>query len=153
VAQNLPLQHKQQLYFGYCLPACTQMVLEYLGIFRSQDELARLMGVVIPIGVPSSRVKKLQTFGLTVIYQNGTIDDIRHWLEQDMPVIIFLLTSELPYWQGEELQHTVIVVGMDKETVYLLDPALKSHPIPTSIGDFWLAWDEMDNRYAVLTRK
>jgi ABC-type bacteriocin/lantibiotic exporter with double-glycine peptidase domain len=129
------------------------MVLDYLGIARSQDELARLMGVVIPIGVPSSRIKKLQTLGLTVIYQDGTIDDIRHWLEQDRPVVVFLLMSELPHWRGEELQHAVVVIGMDEQTVYLLDPALESGPTPTPIGDFWLAWDEMDNRYAVLIQK
>ncbi len=36
--------------------------------------------------------------------------------------------------------------------IYLMDPALETGPIPTPVDDFMLAWDEMDNRYATLTR-
>ncbi|MCL4301550.1 MAG: C39 family peptidase [Anaerolineae bacterium] len=41
-AANLPLSHKSQKGDGYCLPACIQMVLAYLGISRHKSQLAKL---------------------------------------------------------------------------------------------------------------
>ncbi len=75
-----------------------------------------------------------------------------------MPVIVFLDAGELPHWhkydftQRPVIQHAVVVVGLASQTIYLMDPALKTGPTPTPIGDFMLAWDEMDNYYATLTR-
>ncbi len=111
MAPNLPLLHKQQKDFGYCLPACAQMILDYMGISRSQESLARIMGVIVLVGVPSSRIKKLASLNIKVTYQEGTLDDIRYWLNQKAPIIVFLLMSELPHWRGEELQHSVVVVN------------------------------------------
>jgi hypothetical protein len=127
------------------------MVLAYLGISRTQESLARMMGVVIPVGVPSSRIKKLASLKITVTYQQGTLDDIHDWLNQDVPVIVFLLMSELPHWRGQELQHAVVIVGLDDQNVYLMDPALETGPTLVPVNDFMLAWDEMDNSYATLT--
>lgn len=152
MAPNLPLSHKQQQDLGYCLPACAQMVLAYLGISRSQESLARMMGLVVPVGVPSSRIKNLASLKITVTYQQGTLEDIYYWLNQGVPVIVFLLMSELPHWRGQELQHAVVIVGLDNQNIYLMDPALETGPTPVPVGDFILAWDEMDNSYATLTR-
>ena len=146
----LTLDHKQQEDFGYCLPACIEMVFAYFGIRRSQSSLAQILGLIIPAGVPCSRIKRLASSKIDVIYQEGTLDDINNWLNKQIPVIVFLLMSELPQWRGEELQHAVVVVGLDKQTIYLMDPALETGPTPTPIDDFILAWYEMDNRYAIL---
>ena len=46
VVELIALPHSNQEEDGYCLTACTQMVLAYLGISRSQHELARQLGVI-----------------------------------------------------------------------------------------------------------
>jgi hypothetical protein len=50
VATNLPLPHKPQKGDGYCLPACVQVVLAYLGISRSQDAIIKTLGLNPPFG-------------------------------------------------------------------------------------------------------
>jgi hypothetical protein len=71
---------------------------------------------------------------------------------------VFLDAGELPHWHEYDLvqrvvvQHAVVGVGLDSQTVYLMDPALDTGPTPMPIGDFLLAWDEMENYYATLTR-
>lgn len=116
------------------------------------------MGFQLPIGTLRSNIKELATFQITVTYDIGHLEDIQQWLNQNVPVIVFLDAGELPHWhkydftQSMVIQHAVVVVGLDSQTIYLMDPALDSGPIPTPIGDFMLAWDEMDNYYATLTR-
>ncbi len=140
------------------MPACAQMVLAYIGISGSQEALGQVMGLQLPIGTLRSNIKKLASFQITVTYDMGRLKDIQQWLEQNAPVIVFLDAGELPHWhkydftQRPVIQHAVVIVGLTGQTIYLMDPALKTGPTPTPIGDFMLAWDEMDNYYATLTR-
>jgi ABC-type bacteriocin/lantibiotic exporter with double-glycine peptidase domain len=152
VAPILPLFHSRQKYLGYCLPACAEMALNYLGISRSQEVLAKKMNTTINVGTPRSNIKNLTSRRITVIYNEGTLADIGSWLDQKLPVIVFVQAKELPIWRGQDFKHTVVVVGLDEKTIYLMDPALENGPTPTPIDDFQLAWDEMDNYYAILTR-
>ncbi len=149
----LPLSHSQQKHLGYCLPACAEMVLAYLGISRSQESLAKIMKTTLNVGTPRSNIKNLASRRLTVIYNEGNLADIRAWLDQGHPVIVFVQVKELPIWRGQDFKHAIVVVGLDDETIYLLDPALDNGPTPTPIGDFQLAWDEMDNYYVTLARQ
>ena len=101
---NVP--HHPQESDGYCLPACVQMVLDYLGLPCAQDN----------------------------------------------PPIVFVQAGELPHWQDCISQHAIVVVGLDEQAVQILDPAADPSPISVSIGDFLLAWSELDYIYAVLVR-
>jgi predicted double-glycine peptidase len=65
------------------------------------------------------------------------------------PVIVPLRTGELPHW-SENIDHAVVVVGMDEHSVYLNDPAFATAPIQVPHGDFDLAWLEREEYYAVL---
>ena len=49
--------------------------------------------------------------------------------------------------------HTLVIVGLESETVYVLDPAAEAEVITVPIGDFLLAWDERDCTYAVVTMR
>ena len=54
MAGRLSLTHfRQEDESGGCLPACVQMVLAHLGVFRSQIDLARLMGTQRGVGTPA----------------------------------------------------------------------------------------------------
>ncbi len=136
-----------------CLVACAQMVLGYLGIHRSQDDLARRMRSIPHVGTVGWNILDLQSPEVHVVYAQGTLELLRVWLAQDVPVIALVQTAELPYWGGVEARHAIVVVGLDSENVYLLDPARDPGVITVSLGDFVLAWEEwMDGRCAVITR-
>jgi len=86
---------------------------------------------------------------LTVI-ACGDLEDLAAWLDQGLPALAFVQADQLPYWGGQQFQHAVVVVGLDTQAVYLLDPAADAAPIRVLRGDFMLAWDEMDCVYAIM---
>lgn len=129
------------------------MVLDYLGISRSQETLARQLGVRPPLGVAAPNIQKLNSGGLTAVYEPGTLETTQSWLDRGIPVIAFIQAGELSHWFGHRFQHAVLVIGLDKQSVYLLDPATDESISAVSHGDFMLAWDEMDNTMAVITKR
>ena len=153
MARILNITHSRQETETGCLAACAQMVLDFLGIQRSQDELASQMHSIPHVGTVGRNILNLQSPGLHVIYTHGTLEHLRLWLSQEVPVIALVQTVELPYWDKMEARHAVVVVGLDEENVYLLDPARAPEVITVSRGDFALAWEEwMDGRCAVIAR-
>jgi hypothetical protein len=144
VANILNIPHHRQKADGYCLPACAQMALAYLGVSRSQEELARKLGLRPRLGVPASNITRLRSASLDILYTDGTLEDVANWLTQGAPVIAFVQAGELPHWRGHLFQHAVIIAGLDEQTVCLFDPAAETAPISTPVGNFLLAWEEMD---------
>jgi ABC-type bacteriocin/lantibiotic exporter with double-glycine peptidase domain len=153
--KTLNLSHVQQPAPGLCLPACAQMALSYLGVAASLDELTQQLGARALIGVPYSRVTRLKALGVDVAFgTGGVLDDLRDALERGLPVIVFVQAGELPHCDRIVSPHAVVVVAMDDRVAQVLDPALSSpDPIPVPLGDLLLAWDEMENAYAVLSRR
>lgn len=147
----LPVPYERQIADGYCLVACVQMVFNYLGISHSHKDLTRQLGVRPPFGAPASNVTRLRSASYKVIYSQGSIDDIAAWLARDIPVIAFIQAGELPFWRDHRFQHAVVLVGLKGQTLYVLDPAGEATPMEVSIGDFMLAWQEMDFMFAVIT--
>ena len=135
-----------------CLPACAQMVLSYLGITRSQTELVHILGTHPLAGTPYSRITRLRSLDIEVTYQTGDLDDVSHYLAQNIPVIAFVQLRELSYWGGRWAQHALVVVAVDETNVQVLDPAQGEQIISISREEFVLAWDEMNNTYTALTK-
>lgn len=153
MAHILSVPHSRQETEAGCLEACAQMVLRYLGIERSLADLARQMNAIPHVGTVSRNILNLQSSTVQVVYAEGSLELLQRWLSEDVPVIAFVQTVELPYWSGIEARHAVVVVGIDDENVYLLDPARDPEPIPVNVGDFSLAWEDwMEGRYALITR-
>ena len=149
----LDVPHHPQERDGYCLPACVQMVLGHLGIPCAQEQLARKLDVLRPLGAPASNVLRLHSDVLDVTFTSGNLGDLHTQLAQGNPPIVFVQAGELPHWQGCVSQHAIVVVGLDEQTVQILDPAADPSPIRVPIGDFLLAWSELDYIYAVLVRR
>lgn len=148
--KSLPVPFSLQKEDGYCLPACVEMVLAYLGIKKSQDELGKELGLRPYLGVPAFKIKELTSSRLFVTYGVGTVAEINAANLQGIPVIAFVEAGELPHWHGRKAQHAVVVTGLIEQKIALLDPAMEEHPILVSIDDFLLGWFEMDNRYATI---
>ena len=149
--KHLPVPHRIQQADGYCLPACVEMVLAYWGIERNQQDLARQMGTIPDFGTPGSRVLQLSSRQIQVHYSQGDMESIRNALTNDIPPIALVWTGELPYWQSGTT-HAVVITGIEGDFLLLNDPVYEQANIRVSVGDFYLAWDEMANYYAVLTR-
>lgn len=151
MALVLSVQHSQQSEDGYCLPACAQMALRYLGEARSQAAIANLLQLRKGFGVPASKIVNLRSRTVDVQYAaNGTLETVVTRLNAGAPVIALVQAGELPHWRGVRTQHAVLLVGADDAEVHLHDPALAHGPITVPADDFLLAWQEMDCRYAVL---
>lgn len=153
MANVLSLPHHPQKADGYCLPACVQMVLAHLGVFRSQEQVARQLGTRPGLGTPHSNVVRLESPDLRVVYGEGDLDMLRYHLERRAPVIVFVQAGEFPHWSGRTFRHAVVAVDLDDAFVYILDPASEADSIAVPQADFLLAWDEMDNTCAVITQR
>jgi len=150
-AKRLKVPYHPQFDDGYCLPACAQMVLDYLGITVEQKRLARILGVRAPLGAPASNVLCLRSETVDVVFADGAIRDLQNYLALGWPIIVFVQADELPHWRGCISQHAIVVVGIDEISVSVLDPAAGSQVIDVPLGDFLLAWGELAYLYAVIT--
>ncbi|MCX6048254.1 MAG: cysteine peptidase family C39 domain-containing protein [Chloroflexi bacterium] len=147
----LPVPHLQQRAPGDCLAACAAMILIYLNLPADYNRLLKLLRIQSEIGTPASNIRNLAQLGVDIIYEQGTLAMLASHLNKGLPCIVSVRTGELPYWQGENLLHAVVVVGLDKHDIYLNDPAFPNAPIQVMRGDFDLAWLDRDEFYAVVS--
>lgn len=135
---------------GYCLAACAQMALAYWESIHDQEELARRLGVQPHLGAPIRNIHRLASSALHITVESGDLNKLQQWLSDDVPVIAFIQAGELPHWQGEFFQHAVVIVEISQDSVWMLDPDAGGEPLASPIGDFMLAWSELDYLYAVI---
>jgi ABC-type bacteriocin/lantibiotic exporter with double-glycine peptidase domain len=146
----LPIKHITQESEVGCLAACSQMILQSLNIKKSQYQLNRLFQTT-SFGVPFSRIKRLEQFGVTVsINTFGDEITLTRMLDQHIAPIVFLRTLLLPYWQADT-QHAVVVIGYDNDSFLINDPAFKQAPQSVTVEALLLAWDSMDYAYTIIT--
>ena len=134
--QQLRVEHRRQGEAAGCLAACAQMVLQFIGLRQSQQELNRLLGLM-QVGTPSSHIQRLNRLGVTVVYSVGDEGTLRKAIEQGVPPIVFLSTGDLPHW-NVDLRHAVVVIGYSEEHIFLNDPAFAESPKQVNWGDFCL---------------
>lgn len=148
----LQVEHYQQHNETACLAACAYMVIKYFGLpFPfSQSKLHQQFDPT-PLGVPFSRLMRLVKYGINFSLATGELSTIIKNIDNGRPLIIFVRTGELSYWQTDT-QHAVVIVGYDGRDILLNDPAFEDGPQRASIDEVMLAWDEMDNFYATLSQ-
>ena len=114
------------------------------------QRLLRFLRIQPSIGTPFSNIRELSKLRVTVTYRQGTLLDLHRCLYSGLPCIVSVRTGQLPYWDNIDTQHAVVVVGMDKQSIYLNDPEFPNAPIKVGFGDFDLAWFEQGEYYAIL---
>ena len=125
------------------------MALAHLEIVVTQAELNHLLGLT-PAGVPISHLTRLERYGVQTQFKKGATEDLKRAIDRDVPPIILVHTAQLPYWTID-IQHALLVSGYDEETFLLNDPAF-TDPQRVPILELMLAWDEFDNRYALVVK-
>ncbi|MFP4394476.1 MAG: C39 family peptidase [Anaerolineales bacterium] len=148
VLLDVPL--KLQKNDGDCLAASAAMALAYLNQAIRYNRLLDLLDIKF-YGAPASNILRLATLGLDVTYSKTSTRGLKILLHQQHPIIVFLRTSELPYW-SYATNHALVVVGYDVRHIYVNDPVFEKAPLKVSQGDFELAWLERDYAYAVIAR-
>jgi ABC-type bacteriocin/lantibiotic exporter with double-glycine peptidase domain len=146
----LPVPHHKQQGDGDCLAACAAMVLSYLNHQINYPQLLDLLKIR-PYGAPAGNIRLLENQNLTVTYQVTDMAGMEAMLKSGNPVIVFMRTSELPYWDYAT-DHALVVVGFDESNIYINDPYFDNAPITVPRDEFELAWLERDYYYATITK-
>ena len=144
--------HRRQRHEADCLVACVEMVLAYLLVPTTYDQIAKRLRTQW-FGTPFGNVTYLESLGLsvTLAYQ-GSLDLFEQTIDLGLPVIVNVKTIDWDHWQGEETYHAVVVVGLDRSTatVYIHDPFFNEAPIALPLHKFLNAWEEQDRQYAIV---
>ncbi len=140
----LSVPHQRQLHDGDCLAACAAMLLIYLGRSLDYARLQQLLNIQ-PYGAPAGNIRRLAQLSLNVTYSQTDLNGLETMIQQGRPVVVFVRTSELPYW-SYSTDHALVVVGYDDDYLYVNDPDRDGTEIPIAVtrGDFELAWLERD---------
>ncbi|HMN27644.1 MAG TPA: C39 family peptidase [Caldilineaceae bacterium] len=147
--------HIRQETVGYCLPACVAMALAQLGMAMTQRRLAQMFATRSGLGTPFSNILRVEQLGVRVQVNDWAgIDAVVQALALGQKVVSAVMTTpDLPGWDGLRTQHAVLVIHVDTQSVAYHDPANESGPSSVSRDAFCLAWSEMDERVAFLSRQ
>lgn len=127
------------------------MVLAYLGIDLPETEIGRIMGAR-EYGTPSFAIQKLTLLGVQVNYQEWSFPALLSTLQNQQPVIVFVQTGFLDYYQ-EDFAHALIIVGSTTDHQFWVhDPAYQAGPLAVSWDGLLAAWAEFGYRGATITR-
>lgn len=130
-----------------CGPAVVKMVMGYYGVEVEESEIAKLCGHTFEKGCTDLGMRHaFWAYSFNVnIYNESTLAALERWNKLKIPVIVDWFTPGVNLGPGDMPNgHSSIVVDIDEEKVYLLDPEDgKIRPILR--GDFlrvWFDWRE-----------
>jgi ABC-type bacteriocin/lantibiotic exporter with double-glycine peptidase domain len=131
-----------------CAPACIKTVLKYFGKEVEESEIARLCGHTYELGTDDINMKKAaEGLGFTVQIKNfATFSDIDYWLERKVPLIVDWFCGENLEMQTIPNGHSSIVIGLDEEFIYLLNPELEDVMI-VKREEFMRVWFDFRTSY------
>lgn len=125
------------------------MVLDYLQVPVSYERLVKLLQIG-PGGAPFRNLCYLESsLGLSVLIEQGVIATLRLYLNRGLPLLTFVDTGQLPYWD-EATGHAVVVVGIEADLIYLNDPAFAEAPRKIPVAEFELGWLDLGQFYATI---
>ena len=134
---------QETLHSNMCGPASLKIVLRYYGVEKSEEELARLTGMVPDLGADDKGIEKAaKSLGfIAEIRSESSFDDIEKWLNKGVPVIINWFTRGRSDYSDSEVAdgHYSVAVGLDDEYIYLQDPEIGGMR-KIKRNDFMLVW-------------
>jgi ABC-type bacteriocin/lantibiotic exporter with double-glycine peptidase domain len=137
--------HFTQNHPKSCVPASVRMVLDSLGIIRSEAEICQALDTRQE-GTSLLNLALLSDvrWGIVADVDTYSIQELKQNLEQTVPMIVAVETRHLLHWEGKDnCFHAMVVVGYDKECVYFNDPMFPDAPKQAAWEDFTVAWDAM----------
>lgn len=141
---------QETLHSGMCSPASLKIVLEYYGVEKTEQELAKLCGVKDDLGTNDQGLKNAaEQLGFTVEVKNeSTFDDIGQWLDKNVPVIVNWFTRGRTDYSDSDVAdgHYSVVSGLDDDFIFLQDPEIGSMR-KLAREDFMAVWFDFTGKY------
>ena len=121
-----------------CGPACIKMVLSYYGLEVTEDEVCERCNWTYELGCTDIQMKAaIESYGFKChVKEDTTLEDLEYLVSIGVPVIV--------NWFSTDCGHSSIVVDIDEQGVYLLDPEIgdvRSFPRDVFLR-VWLDWRE-----------
>ena len=116
------------------------MILAYLGDEREESEIAGVVGTT-PRGTRLADLTALQSWGYDVSVKAGDLATLERLIDEGVPAIISVHTSQLPYcplppWDS----HAVVVIGTSRTGFTVLDPEKPNGGLRVKRGVLQRAW-------------
>lgn len=141
---------QETLRAGMCGPASLKIVLDYYGVEKTEQELAKLCGTKDDVGTNDQALKNAaEQLGFTVEIKNeSTFEDIEEWLNRDVPVIVNWFTRGRTDYTDSDVAdgHYSVVAGLDETHIYLQDPEIGSMR-KLAREDFMTVWFDFTGEY------
>lgn len=118
---------QETLHASMCGPASLKIVLNYYGVDKSEEELAKLTNATESGTEDASIVRAAESLGFKAVIKNGSsFSDIEEWLDKKVPVIVNWFTRGRSDYPDSEVAdgHYSVVAGLDAEYIYLQDPEI-----------------------------
>lgn len=141
----LPFQ-ETFLHQSLCAPATLKMLLVYWdlpGKEKTDMELGEACGTDPELGTTNEAfLETIKKFGLdSAVKVDSSFDDIKLWLDKGVPVVVDWFSPGPEEIDESEMPdgHYSLVVGLDKENIYLQDPEI-GRLRTVSRKQFWRVW-------------
>jgi len=134
-----------------CGTSCVQAILNYYGIDKREDVLAKQLGTTEEAGTsPDQIMAGFEMYGLIpTMNEHTTLDDLRVNLRNKIPTIVDLQAWLDDYppqdWSTTwEDGHYVIVIGMDDKNLFFEDPSLLGTRGRLPPAEFLARWHDYE---------
>lgn len=111
--------YKQEFWFS-CFATCVKMILEYLGINKSERDLRVLLKTTPSFGtIWEEAEREIKRIGFEIVWKKfWDIEELNHLINISIPVIVGLKRI------GEIHGHAVVVVEISDDHVIVADPQI-----------------------------
>lgn len=118
MAKKLKIIYYKQKKDFTCGPACLQMVFNFFGKKRKQQYISKLANTTHKSGTRNiDMINAVRKEGFYYhVYENGTLDQIRYFVDCGLPVIIEYVEPS-----GNEV-HFSVVIGYNSRNIIMNDP-------------------------------
>ena len=134
---------QETLHADMCGPASLKIVLNYYGVNKTEQELAKLAHLIPGLGIDDKGIADAaMALGFNVEIKNeGNLKDIEEWLTKGVPVIVDWFTRGRKDYSDSEVAdgHYSVVFGLDDTHIYLQDPEIGQER-KMSRDDFMKVW-------------
>ena len=156
-ADSLPVPLFRQATTYSCAAASLQAVLVYWGVFDGREsQLYKPLNTTEKDGTePPAIAAAAKKYGLCAeLREHGAIDDLRQALLRGDTVILDLQAwpdrpHRLPWAQTWEDGHYVVLVGMDADRAYVMDPSTSAAYAFLPLAELVSRWHDYEDRGGV----
>jgi ABC-type bacteriocin/lantibiotic exporter with double-glycine peptidase domain len=135
-----------------CVPASVRMVLHYFGIALTEPELVKILeSDVEGTSILNIELLPADTLGLELWTGEMSVDKLREYIDDDIPVIVAVWTDAFPYWLTNR-PHAVVVVGYDEKSVYINDAKFPGATQAVQWNNFLIGWEDFGKFAAVIQK-